>query len=191
MHKRGFTLIELLVVISIISLLSSIVLASLNVARAKARDAVRLTDMRTIRTALELYYDNHRKYPDTVGTLTGPCGIGWGGGWEGGNSKVYGSGAPFINALVTDGDISKVPTESYWDASNVWTGCTYRYLRIGHGPDPDCPVSSTGNYAILYMHLEGAVPTSCQNGVGSAPACIMAEGHQAADPGGCIMILPE
>ncbi len=37
--KKGFTLIELLVVISIISLLSTIVFASLNIARAKARIA--------------------------------------------------------------------------------------------------------------------------------------------------------
>ncbi|MBI5133912.1 MAG: prepilin-type N-terminal cleavage/methylation domain-containing protein [Candidatus Taylorbacteria bacterium] len=35
--KRAFTLIELLVVVSIISLLSSVVLASLNAARTKAR----------------------------------------------------------------------------------------------------------------------------------------------------------
>jgi len=41
MNKKGFTLIELLVVISIISLLSSIAIASFNNARAKARDADR------------------------------------------------------------------------------------------------------------------------------------------------------
>jgi len=35
MKKKGFTLIELLVVVAIISLLSSVVLASLSSARAK------------------------------------------------------------------------------------------------------------------------------------------------------------
>ena len=61
---KGFTLIELLVVIAIIGILSSVVLASLNSARAKARDARRLSDLHQIRNALELYAsDNSGSYP--------------------------------------------------------------------------------------------------------------------------------
>jgi len=62
-RKRGFTLIELLVVISIISLLSSVVLSSLNVARAKARDAQRMTQLKQIATAIEFYYEQYGYYP--------------------------------------------------------------------------------------------------------------------------------
>ena len=54
---RGFTLIELLVVIAIIGILSSVVLASLNSARKKGRDARRIADLKQLQLALELYYD--------------------------------------------------------------------------------------------------------------------------------------
>jgi len=62
--NAGFTLIELLVVISIIGLLSSIVLASVNTARAKARDARRVADIKEIEKALQLFYDANGSYPD-------------------------------------------------------------------------------------------------------------------------------
>lgn len=55
-NKKGFTLIELLVVISIIGLLSSIVLASLNTSRVKAADTAIREDLRGIKSSAEIEY---------------------------------------------------------------------------------------------------------------------------------------
>ncbi len=61
--QSGFTLIELLVVIAIIGVLSSAVLASLNSAREKARDARRLTDLDTFVKAIRMYKVDNDVYP--------------------------------------------------------------------------------------------------------------------------------
>ena len=53
----------MLVVIAIIGLISSVVLVSMQGARAKARDARRMQDLSQIRTALELYYNENEYYP--------------------------------------------------------------------------------------------------------------------------------
>jgi len=65
-NKKGFTLIELLVVVAIIGILATIVLSSLSSARERARDATRLSDIRTIQTALELYNLKTGAYPVTT-----------------------------------------------------------------------------------------------------------------------------
>ncbi len=76
-YKKGFTLIELLVVIAIIGILSSVVLASLNSARAKGANAAIKANLANIRAQAELYYDNMGSYgaPSTgctAGMFTDP-----------------------------------------------------------------------------------------------------------------------
>jgi prepilin-type N-terminal cleavage/methylation domain-containing protein len=53
-NTNGFTLLELLVVVSIISMLSSVVLASVNKARSKAKDIKTIAEMMRFRTDAEL-----------------------------------------------------------------------------------------------------------------------------------------
>ena len=70
---KGFTLIELLVVIAIIAILAVLIIINLNVARKKARDAVRKSDLSQIQSALEIFIDENKRYPD--GTSKSPVGI--------------------------------------------------------------------------------------------------------------------
>ena len=72
-RNTGFTLIELLVVIAIIGILSSIVLASLNSARAKGTDAAIKSTLAQIRTQASLYYDNNGQKYIPSGTTGTSC----------------------------------------------------------------------------------------------------------------------
>jgi len=64
MSKKSFTLIELLVVVAIISILASALMVGLGGARKKARDARRISDLRTVQSSLEVYYvQNNNTYP--------------------------------------------------------------------------------------------------------------------------------
>ncbi len=106
--NRGFTLIELLVVIAIIGILSSVVLASLNTARKKARDARRVSDMKQLQLALELYFDaNSNAYPI---------------------STTQGSASTTLAALVSSGYISTIPSEPS-------SGADYQYISDTNGAE--------------------------------------------------------
>jgi len=64
--KKGFTLIELLVVIAIIGILTAVVLANLTSAKAKSRDAKRISDLAQLQLALTLVFDKCNEYPASI-----------------------------------------------------------------------------------------------------------------------------
>lgn len=114
MQRRGFTLIELLVVVAIISLLASVVLAALDTARSKARDARRTSDMHQLKTALEFYYDKYGFYPNITS-------------WPNDCSDRVGMEprlSTALSMLVTEGFFNTLPTDP--NAPNdPWPQCYY------------------------------------------------------------------
>lgn len=61
--QRGFTLIELLVVVAIIGIMSSVVLAGLNVARNRANDSKRTGEVNQLVKAISNYYADRGNLP--------------------------------------------------------------------------------------------------------------------------------
>ncbi len=185
-YLRGFTLIELLVVIAIIGLLSSIVFASVNSVRAKARDTRRIADLNEIRKALDLYYADHGQYPDN--TDNGDQGCWW--NWDGG-SLLNGANDPFLQPLVDGGYLTKVPVEQYPDVivgnatggSRKWRECSYRYMRVTN------PCGCQGTYAVLYAVCE--ITSMCPRN--ERPACCSGWGEGAGywDPRDYTIFLKE
>ncbi len=70
-NNKAFTLLELLVVIAIIGILTSVILASLENVRARARDAAKNEEARQIIVALEMYYQTYGGFPSNNAISTG------------------------------------------------------------------------------------------------------------------------
>jgi prepilin-type N-terminal cleavage/methylation domain-containing protein len=138
----GFTIIELLMVITIIGLLASIVLVSMQGLRAKARDAKRLSDMAAIQTAVEMYANTHDgEYFSTGGQLvclgvssSEQC---WGG--PSGNDALNAALAPYL---------AKIPTDPLY-GDRIYGTYTYRSPGYYWLPAPIGGV--TGAYSIAFV----------------------------------------
>lgn len=103
--QAGFTLIELLVVIAVIGILAGVILASLNSARGKAKDAKRISEVRQIALAFHLLADKTGGFPSS-GATTGVClGLASGTCWNGtmsGNASINAALAEFLPTIPAD-----------------------------------------------------------------------------------------
>lgn len=112
--RSGFTLIELLVVIAIIALLSTITIVALSNARMRARDARRKADLKQIRLALDMYYDDYGKYP-----AAGTCAYG-------SNCYIYSTaGENWFSVLAPY--LSKAPLDPKNNAAGPWITGNFSY----------------------------------------------------------------
>jgi len=66
---RGFTLIELMIVMTIIGILASIAAPNYQRSVIKAREAVLMEDLYQMRRAIDAYFADHTKYPESLDAL--------------------------------------------------------------------------------------------------------------------------
>ncbi len=148
--NKGFTLIELLVVVAIIGILASVVLASLNSARSKGRDAKRLSEIKQLMTALEMYYSEEGHYPISSCTNAQP-GTGWCNSVESLTSNKHW----IVDGATTDALASYLPSDPVDPSPTTVNGTNWMmnpgvYYYSSYGYEGD------GRWYILVFKLENS-----------------------------------
>lgn len=114
------------------------VLASLNSARAKARNARRVNDLKQISIALEMFYDDNGNYPLTgVGVWNSEC-ASWGS--LAANDVIPGLVPVYMPVFPSDPSMDKAASKSCYLYSSSVGGASngVDYALLDHdGPDID------------------------------------------------------
>lgn len=156
--SRGFTLIELMVVITIIGLLASTILASMQNSRVAARDAQRIQEARQLVNSLELYRNQNGRYPCSGVSLL--CAAGSVGGAAEVTLKNTSGTYAGMEATVRSG-LGFQPGTDPMNATSI----RYR-TRSGSGNSND-NTDPTGYSVVVFLEKQN---TYCQINVGGGHA---------------------
>lgn len=142
---HGFTIVELLIVIVVIGILTSITVVAYSGIQGRARDSQRLSDLKTIMKALEIYKINNGVYPNSV---MNPLA----GNWEVSTNGT--TATNFISALVSPNGVSRIPVDpiNRGDPANLNPGFEvneYEYFYSIYPPGNAGCDPSRGSYYVL------------------------------------------
>lgn len=157
--RRGFTLIELLVSIAIVAVLSTVAFTVFTQSQKLARDSKRKQDLKQIKNALTLYFQDFKHYPCVDNNGTGWRDSSSGGFWF---NNQYGGGFPSYCGSATSVQgfdsnyIDSLPRDPYANAGNPATATTnYGYAYWGGNVNFSCSgKSGYGSTFVLVTQLE-------------------------------------
>lgn len=126
--NKGFTLVELLLVISIIALLSSIFISSLQTSRVKAAEAANAEQGRQLKTALELSRSSNGSLPSYSGFIGKGTGV---------YEELVPESIPEIPNIEKAGQCSQTIGERQYISDGKIARDGSAYYRCGPGNTPD------------------------------------------------------
>mgnify|MGYP001558125950 CR=1 FL=1 len=162
-NLRGFTLMELLIVMVLLGILVSLGMGSFASSIRRGRDSRRKSDVRSVASALEAYFNDKGMYPtsNSNGEMVG-CGAGdaavctWGGEFKDKNNTLY--------MILTPKDPSDVYKYYYTN-----TATTYKlYAKLENTRDEGTGVKQAG-YAGTNCAASG-LAVLCTYGIASQNA---------------------